>query len=1132
MMKKLFFVPTLFAYSFVSAVIKDVPTVSDVPLTSVYFDKTAYAFVDDQAMLFLGAGAPLTASSTTAAQNETNFALARLVEHADSTAKIEPLAPVMVTLNSVKDQANPLLGKKVKQLALYKKAYPVVVPETQEGTAPATSNQFFVVTDVVHGSKMLGIKDNATLKDAAGKDVATVLAGVAGGQEYVFAVVPDATAASFGAVAGVNRGVAVTKQFSEKQEAGTVSFFKQLDPLNFNATDVTPAAFITLTSAEGLVALAEGGGDTFIDAALVGDDASVWWDDTLERLYVGFSDMSRNDDNKEGGVMGLVMGLVDTTANGGKGSAFTLNPIVFEPTKDHFYKNSNLAHDNDAAAYNVIAQRAAANAILTTAADVKKAVTPVGVGTGTFVVRDTDGTALNYAALPAASFLKKSVDAVVAAAPVGGTAAAANLAINNKVTQEVTINRTAAKTAVKQESVNTLDVPLGFYFDAKTPRTSPPPRNVRTAQNNSDDEITLSVGSIRTMHTSAGKPYLIFNGVVGNDPFAVGGFLFGGSIQDRVYAIPLIGDILNEQPETKGSVAKVNAQGVTDYTNNMYNVPTKIAEMPLKAHPAVTVGGKEPVPGAFIEDIFVQGESVFMAMAGFNNKSIGMFQSTAILNELGFIVDWTPAKRVMGSVQKAYGAGLDTTTGQFYFLGTHNDNDPTMAMIPNTGQITTWGKGDVALHGGSEAGLLSTILGENFSSGSGGVHQLFNFDENTPSFYRGRFSMMVAIGSREIGLIETGSFVDGQFAPTAAFAKNTNVDVVSDQLLSAISPLSCAAITQQFNRMASPNADRPDADPATGQSLLFVGGYRGVVRAVVTDPANEGAGLLDVSAGVWDQTNLTDIKGPVIRVATLPDQIYDDAGTRRVRNGALYVLTNTTLYRRNLDGTPNGSLPITRAADLVVARDRNNRDIIFVATSLGLFQSINLGPLQAVAGAGNQEIQLQYLSGNRNGVPSVPGNLYVIARGQRVLDPLVVEQNEKDEIVPPTDIVTQIYRFAVLEDATVAGGIKVGMIDKRGANVTKQVSGPLVQYDDLRSNFATDGALLFNTNPKDLVATDFVRVTSVSATTTQDSVANDTSITDALDLDIEKNFNVGIIVRDSASGAWVVPGDWGVRVNE
>ncbi|MBX9831237.1 hypothetical protein K2X40_04740 [Candidatus Babeliales bacterium] len=1130
MMKKLFFVLTFFAYSFASAVIKDVPTVSDVPLTTVYFDKTEYAFVDDQAMLFLGSGAPLTASSTTAAQNETNFALARLVEHADATAKIEPLAPALVTLNSVKEQPNPLLAKKIKHLALYNNAYPIVVPETQEGTAPATSNQFFVVTDVVHGNKILTMKDSATLKDAAGKDVATALAGVAGGQDFVFAVVPDATAASFGAVAGVNRGVAVTQQLSEKQESGTVSFFQQLNPLNFkNTTDVPAAAFITLTSAEGLVALAEGGGDTFIDAALVGDDVSVWWDDTLERLYVGFSDMSRNDDNKEGGVMGVVMGLVDATANGGKGSAFTLNSIVFEPTKDHFYQNLNLAHDNDAAAYNVIAQRAAANAVATTAADVKKAVTPVGVGTGTFVVHDTDGTVLKYADLGPNKFpaLKTSIDAVVAAA-VGGTAADANLAINNKVAQEVTSNRTAAKTAVKAESVNTLDVPLGFYFDAKTPRTSS--RGVRTAQNNSDDEITLSVGSIRTMHTSAGKPYLIFNGVVGNDPFAVGGLLFGGSIQDRVYAIPLIGDIVNEQPETKGSVAKVNAQGVTDYTNGMYDVPANINEMPLKTHSAVTVGGQEPVPGAFIEDIFVQGESVFMAMAGFNNKSIGMFQSTAILNELGFIVDWTPAKRVMGSAQKAYGAGLDTTTGQFYFLGTHNDADPTVAMIPNTGQITTWGKGDVALHGGSEAGLLSTVLGESFSSGSGGVHQLFNFDENTPSFYRGRFSMMVAIGSREIGLIETGSFVDGQFAPTVAFQKNTNVYVVGNQFLSSIAPLSCAAITQQFNRMAPPNADQPDMNPATGQSLLFVGGYNGVVRAVATDAADENAGLLDVSNANFDQTNLTDIKGPVIRFATLPDQIYVDGfGVRRVRNGALYVLTNTTLYRRNLNGTANGSLSITRAADLVVARDSTNRDIIFIATSLGLFKSIDLGPLQAVAGAGNQEIQLQYLSGNRNGVPSVPGNLYVIARGQRVLDPLVVEQNEADEIVPSTDIVTQIYRFAVTE---AAGVISVGMIDKRGANVTKQVSGPLVQYDDLRSNFATDGALLFNTNPKDLVATDFVRVTSISATTTQDSVANDNSITSALDIDIEKNFNVGIIVRDSASGAWVVPGDWGVRVNE
>ncbi|MBL0338285.1 MAG: hypothetical protein IPP67_03675 [Rhodospirillaceae bacterium] len=209
--------------------------------------------------------------------------------------------------------------------------------------------------------------------------------------------------------------------------------------------------------------------------------------------------------------------------------------------------------------------------------------------------------------------------------------------------------------------------------------------------------------------------------------------------------------------------------------------------------------------------------------------------------------------------------------------------------------------------------------------------------------------------------------------------------------------------------------------------------------------------------------------------------------------------------------------------------------MLFCCNAAGPLGSVNtlggsLTELRAVSGGGNETLQLDYLSGNRNGVPQLPGNLYALMRGQRVLDPLEVAENEANDIVPSRDIVTQVYRFAVIEDSV--GTINIQIIDKRGADATQQVAGPLVQYDQYRSSFATDGALLFNTNPKDQTSNDFVRVTSISTTTTQDSVSNDNSITAALNVDLDKNYNVGTIVRDSASGAWYVPGDWGVRVNE
>ncbi|MBL0338286.1 MAG: hypothetical protein IPP67_03680 [Rhodospirillaceae bacterium] len=83
----------------------------------------------------------------------------------------------------------------------------------------------------------------------------------------------------------------------------------------------------------------------------------------------------------------------------------------------------------------------------------------------------------------------------------------------------------------------------------------------------------------------------------------------------------------------------------------------------------------------------------------------------------------------------------------------------------------------------------------------------------------------------------------------------------TDPLLTAIAPLRCVAITQQFNRLST-DTTQPNGNPATGQSLMFVGGFGGVVKGTATDAANEKKGLLDVSEITWSNSNLTDIKDP------------------------------------------------------------------------------------------------------------------------------------------------------------------------------------------------------------------------------------------------------------------------------
>jgi hypothetical protein len=633
-------------------------------------------------------------------------------------------------------------------------------------------------------------------------------------------------------------------------------------------------------------------------------------------------------------------------------------------------------------------------------------------------------------------------------------------------------------------------------------------------------DFFLATDIIRSMHTTTGKDYLIIAGRFGER--------MGAGIKREIYAIPLLGNSVNtdgKNPEPVGRLAKKDFSGS----------PTVLAEMPGKAEDSVLVGAGSFDSDVNITDLFVSGDSVYLCIAGKKQVSppagqgipafdeVGLFQSTALFNENGTINAWTPFTRVMGSMERIFGAGLDNRTGEYLFITETNENDgkkpffdPTMPALfadnISSVRLSGWGKTD-------SANDLGVTLENLFPQSQGGVHQLMTFDEMTPGFNAAHLSVMLAVGLDRVALIQTGK-VNGLFVPETKFiappvpvGATQNVFPFIGGVLSDVGPL----CTADFARTV--NAD---------EGWLFVGGYDGV--AVLRKPVN-GQGF-DSSAPL---DNLTEAGFPGTGYSFKklePSNVGVFEHVRKVTclNGFLYVLTEDNLYSVEFEAgkfkdapgvTPLGEKVVVDAEkalqgaallDFIVldGKAEVNTFKALLATTKGLFSVKYDGAAPGGAKYVTQEvkvggqslgpvIQMQYLSSTK-GAPSAFGNLYVFAAD--------ITKNPAE---------TKIYRFSVDPTTPVLSVLPIP-----SNNVTPV--GLVVDLGEFRSNFFADGSTILHSRGMHFGDTNYL-----AAVPTTDFKSS-TQLTPQLAL-TTINTNIGAVVRDSASGALYAPGDWGVRAN-
>ena len=317
--------------------------------------------------------------------------------------------------------------------------------------------------------------------------------------------------------------------------------------------------------------------------------------------------------------------------------------------------------------------------------------------------------------------------------------------------------------------INDLSYIFGFYYTDAT------------------DVLSHSY-KVKTMHTSTGKSYVIVNGGVYTD-----------DVNNQVYALPVVKSASSGAGSTAANVGKIAKK------SDLTAVVASKNDMTLSTEDAAKVGnGTLPIANTqAVQGMFVVGDSVFICVAGARNasgKEAGIFRSTAIFDGDGIIRAWTSWQRVMGNVDKVFGAGLDTTLGNYwYFTGTDKD----------TVKVTQWGK-SVVQSGLMGNGLVS-LMSSEFTQANAGVHQIFDFDSTTSGFEADEFSMMVATGYEKVALIESGK--GDPLSPPDEFIKDTNVFVFNDAALVQIGPICCAEVSR------IKQADK---------GWLFSGGYSGV----------------------------------------------------------------------------------------------------------------------------------------------------------------------------------------------------------------------------------------------------------------------------------------------------------------
>ncbi|MCX5922856.1 MAG: hypothetical protein NTX86_06040 [Candidatus Dependentiae bacterium] len=623
----------------------------------------------------------------------------------------------------------------------------------------------------------------------------------------------------------------------------------------------------------------------------------------------------------------------------------------------------------------------------------------------------------------------------------------------------------------------------------------------------------VSVHRINTMYTSTSLHYLIVQG--GNGDAA--------STKRTVYALPLVGN--NADAALLGVIANKN-----QVFNPAYGTFTEPAmdnsQMTTSDDFAASIGGDELLAGD-ITDMIVRGDTVYVTVSNpAMNQIPGIFYSQALFDSTQKITRWTNWKPVGGSIDPIFGATIDP----LYDI---------ISMTGIQGNIITrgmWGTGaQDGLLGGtltSESVGLVSLLGAGFPKDIAGIQGLFDFPFTTPGL-NAQTSLLVATGLNKIVLVETGvsngttlvpnlgdfttdqvTFPDGTItydlpAPMAM----PRVVTIAGGALSDLGPITRAEI----------GVDNVSSEQS---AWLFVGGIDGL--AVLSKP--DGSGW-DPSVGLGPN-----FVGLTNGMAFKKIGNYEFVRKLMADGHLLYVMTDTKL------------------------------DVIDLSASnfaTGLLSFVTLATPSSALGLISQDTFTDFIVSGQCALLSTSRGLLRVGNGADISTATTVEEVKWTQVTLPQSVgpVTQLFAITSsgrVQDFTQCCGGNIYVLNAyvgysqaqiarfnsrnlMGSTIDEStlleipnffpgvaVSAPILNFNGFRDLITTDGSMMFSGLDKDLEQPPVV----ISTTGMKRSVRSAGFVNAKIPLAINSYSYLARMLRSSASGSWLVGGDFGLQVNE
>ena len=608
----------------------------------------------------------------------------------------------------------------------------------------------------------------------------------------------------------------------------------------------------------------------------------------------------------------------------------------------------------------------------------------------------------------------------------------------------------------------------------------------------------VRIFKIDAMQTRTHLRYLIVAGGNGDDP----------TVQQSVFALPLVD---NRASAAHGTLANVYAPPVTLFGLNaphrflarVYNEPATQPNQLYKVDaPQARVGGRGSLPGP-IRDLSVAGEAIFVACdadqaLNSENLASGIFVSQPVFDVLGRISGWTDWQRV-SALQNTNGFEYDSIAGSFWSVV---DND----QVTRTG----WSNG---------SDPLELFMAQQFSKEEAGVQGLFDFSYATQGFSQivnQRLSLTVATGFSKVLLIQSGKDVGGLFGP---FINLSDLFSSTDGSLTGFKGASALSLSGgALNELGPITSATIVTDDSNG--WLVVAGSKGV--AVLTDSQGRGwpiaQGLRSGFAGLSDEFSWTVVRSTE-NVRKLISQ-----------SGFLYILALKSLERVSLSQSALVSKQLQGELLYEVKTDTQlSLSDLFIKGPLALLAT-SFGLLRSGSGISIETVQPMNVGWASVALPESAGSLDSSGPVSRLYAVRTSGQDEEDMVYILNGYVglsqALIYRSVIKLEGGQVTDTSVQLFPDfivRGKNTF------FANVADYRNFVATDGSFIALSRSSFGGKAPLLEL--LSPTLKSGESTNVRANFPFLVLSLNEQA-LGQLVRNSASGAFMVPGDFGVRLQK